>query len=86
MLEGWATRPVLTMPATNTGLLLMDPYLTPRSFSTPLTLVALVFLLRCRYVCATLAILCAAAFHLQMGAYRVQDSRYLGSRTEVGGH
>ncbi len=35
------TTAVLTMPATNTGLLLMDPYLTARSFSTPLTIFAL---------------------------------------------
>ena len=34
---------VLTMPATNTGLLLIDPYLTARSFSTPLTLYRLWF-------------------------------------------
>jgi len=27
----------MAMPATNTALLLMDPYLTARTFSTPLT-------------------------------------------------
>src|SRR5579871_1840196 len=32
---------VITMPATNTALLLIDPYLTARSFSTPLSLFAL---------------------------------------------
>ena len=41
---------VLAMPATNTGLLLVDPYMTARSFSTPLTLFALAGLLERRYV------------------------------------
>ncbi len=62
---------VLTMPATNTGLLLIDPYLTPRSLSTPLTLFALVFLLRRRYVPAAIASLCTVAIHLQMAAYLI---------------
>jgi len=35
---------VLAMPATNTGLLLVDPYMTGRSFSTPLTVFTLAFL------------------------------------------
>jgi hypothetical protein len=62
---------VLTMPATNTGLLLMDPYLTARSFSTPLTLVTLVCLLRRRIVSATALILLTAAVHPQMAVYLV---------------
>ncbi len=60
---------VLAMPATNTGLLLMDPYLTARSFSTPLTLFALAGLLERRYARAAVAILATGAFHPQMVAY-----------------
>jgi hypothetical protein len=59
---------VITMPATNTGLLLMDPYLTARSFSTPLSLVALVCFLSRRYALAALAVLATAAIHPQMAA------------------
>jgi hypothetical protein len=60
---------VLAMPATNTGLLLMDPYLTARSFSTPLTLFALASLLERKYLRAGAAILLTGAFHPQMVAY-----------------
>jgi hypothetical protein len=60
---------VLTMPATNTGLLLVDPYLTARSISTPLTLLALAGVLERRYVLAGVAIACTAAVHIQMVAY-----------------
>lgn len=62
---------VLAMPATNTGLLLMDPYLTARSFSTPLTLFALAGLLERRYVRAGAAMLVVATFHPQMVAYLI---------------
>jgi hypothetical protein len=61
----------LTMPATNTGLLLMDPYLTARSFSTPLTLFALTAFVRRRYLAAALLTLLTAAIHPQMAAYLV---------------
>ncbi len=62
---------VLAMPATNTGLLLMDPYLTARSFSTPLTVFALAALLERKYVRAGIAALLTAAFHPQMVAYLI---------------
>jgi hypothetical protein len=62
---------ILTMPATNTSLLLMDPYLTARSFSTPLTLFALVALLRKRFVAATLITALTAAIHPLMAAYLI---------------
>jgi hypothetical protein len=62
---------VLTMPATNTGLLLMDPSLTARSFSTPLTLMALTFLLERRYGTATVLTLLTASIHPLMAAYLV---------------
>lgn len=61
----------LTMPAANTGLLLMDPYLTARSFSTPLTLFALAALVRRRYWLAALLTAVTAAIHPQMAAYLV---------------
>jgi hypothetical protein len=57
---------VLTMPATNTGLLLMDPYLTARSFSTPVILFAVVTFLQRRYALAGVLTLGAAAIHPQM--------------------
>jgi hypothetical protein len=60
---------VFSMPATNTGLLLMDPYLTARSFSTPLTVFVLVCLLRKRYLGAALLLLLTAAIHPQMVVY-----------------
>jgi hypothetical protein len=60
---------VLTMPATNTGLLLVDPYLTARSFSTPFTLFALAGLLERRYALASAAMFVTAAVHPQMIAY-----------------
>jgi hypothetical protein len=62
---------ILAMPATNTGLLLMDPYLTARSFSTPLTLFALVALARQKYLAAVLITVVTAAIHPQMAAYLI---------------
>lgn len=60
---------VLTMPAANTALLLMDPYLTARSFSTPLTLIALGALLQRRYMLAGVTTVITGLFHPQMVAY-----------------
>lgn len=60
---------VLTMPAANTALLLTDPYLTARSFSTPLTLISLGFLLQRRYTLATAAAVLTGLFHPQMVVY-----------------
>ena len=62
---------VLTMPATNTGLLLMDPYLTARSFSTPLTVIALVCILRRKFLLAALTTVVTAAIHPQMAVYLI---------------
>jgi len=61
----------LTMPAANTALLLMDPYMTARSFSTPLTIFALAALVERRYARAGVAVLLTAAFHPQMAVYLV---------------
>jgi hypothetical protein len=60
---------VITMPATNTGLLLADPYLTARSLSTPLTLFALASLLQRRFVRVTVAMFITATIHPQMVIY-----------------
>jgi hypothetical protein len=60
---------VLTMPATNTGLLLMDPYLTARSLSTPLTLFTLAGLLERKYALAAVGVLLTAVIHPQMVVY-----------------
>jgi hypothetical protein len=62
---------VLTMPATNTALLLMDPYITARSFSTPLTVFALASFLERRYLQAGVATLLTATIHPQMSVYLV---------------
>jgi hypothetical protein len=62
---------VIAMPATNTGLLLVDPYITARSFSTPLTLFALVAFLKRRYARSALLTIVTAAIHPQMAAYLV---------------
>lgn len=60
---------VLTMPAANTALLLVDPYLTARSFSTPLALIALTLILERRYTYAAIAVFCTGLFHPQMVMY-----------------
>ncbi len=62
---------VMAMPATNTGLLLMDPYLTARSLSTPLTLFALASLLQRQYVRTAVYVLLVASVHPQMAAYLI---------------
>ena len=60
---------VLGMPLANTGLLLVDPYLTARSFSTPLTLLAVAFVLERRFACAAIAVVITVAIHPQMSVY-----------------
>ncbi|MGA8044543.1 MAG: hypothetical protein WCA37_17240 [Terracidiphilus sp.] len=60
---------VLAMPAANTGLLLVDPYLTARSFSTPLTVFALASFLERRYARVAVAMLLTTAIHPQMVMY-----------------
>ena len=67
----WWLTAVLAMPATNTGLLLVDPYMTARSFSTPLTLFALARAAGAQLRAAGAAILFTAAFHPQMVAYLI---------------
>jgi len=62
---------VLTMPATNTGLLLRDAYLTARSLSTPLTIFALAEFLERKYVRVILAMVAMATIHPQMVMYLI---------------
>jgi hypothetical protein len=62
---------VVSMPATNTGLLLMDPYLSARSFSTPLTILALASILEAKYLRAAIAVLLTATVHPQMVVYLI---------------
>lgn len=61
----------ITMPATNTALLLVDPYLTARSFSTPLTLFALAAFAASQFWVAVVLTLATACIHPQMAAYLV---------------
>ncbi len=62
---------LLSMPATNTALLLMDPYLTARSLSTPLTLFALANFLERKWFRVGAAIVVTASIHPQMVVYLV---------------
>jgi hypothetical protein len=62
---------VVSMPATNTGLLLMDPYLSARSFSTPLTLFVIAAILERSYVSAGIAVIITATIHPQMVTYLI---------------
>jgi hypothetical protein len=58
-----------TLPAAATSLLIMDPYLTARSISTPLSLFAVVACLDRSWGRCILLVLAAAAMHPLMGAY-----------------
>jgi hypothetical protein len=77
-LAGIATLAALwTVPVAGTSLLLMDPYVTARSFSTPLSLWAIAFALddwkdnrRALIGCIAIIVL-AAAFHPLMAGYAV---------------
>lgn len=69
---------LLTIPIAGTSLLLMDPYVTARSFSTPLTVWAIAFALdrwdrghTRSFAACIIALAVAAAFHPLMGGYAV---------------
>jgi hypothetical protein len=73
LLAVWAT-----LPVAGTSLLLIDPYLTARSFSTPLSLLAIAFALdawpptlhgRRSLLASALCLILAALFHPLMAAY-----------------
>jgi hypothetical protein len=59
----------MSIPVAATSLLLVDPYLTARSFSTDLSLLAIVALIENRRALAIVSCALAAAFHPLMGIY-----------------
>jgi hypothetical protein len=59
----------LSLPVAGSSLFMMDPYLTGRSFSTPLTLLALCACLQGRTARAALLLLLVALFHPLMAIY-----------------
>ena len=58
-----------TLPVAGTSLTIMDPYVTARSFSTPLSLLALAALLGDQYLAAASWLTLAALLHPLMAAY-----------------
>ncbi|HTW49162.1 MAG TPA: hypothetical protein VMD92_14515 [Acidobacteriaceae bacterium] len=58
-----------TLPVAGTALVLMDPYVTARSFSTPLGLFAVATCLDRAWLRTAILLLCAALVHPLMGAY-----------------
>ena len=62
---------VLTVPVAGSALPIMDPYLTARSLSTPLTVFALAAILAARPAAAVVLLAITALLHPQMAAYGV---------------
>ena len=60
---------LLTMPVAGTALYLMDPYLTPRSLSTPLALHAVAWAMQKRYLRSLICIAAIAAIHPLMSIF-----------------
>lgn len=60
---------LLSLPVAGTALILVDPYLTTRSFSTPCAVLAIACVLERRYVSAILWILFTAAIHPLMAVF-----------------
>jgi len=60
---------VLTVPVAGTALILVDPYLTARSFSTPATIFALASFVEHRPSRSLLWLFCTALIHPQMAVY-----------------
>lgn len=61
----------LTLPVAGSAIFILDPYLTARSFSTPLTLFAIVFALERRMLATAVCLLGAFVLHPLMAAYAV---------------
>ncbi len=59
----------LTLPIAGTSLILMDPYVTARTFSTPLVLAAIAWALSRQWLYCALALTAAAAMHPLMAGY-----------------
>ena len=70
---GWGAALLMTacmpIPVAATSLLLIDPYLTSRSFSTDLSLLAILASIRNRWTLAMVSCAFAFAFHPLMGIY-----------------
>ena len=62
---------VLTIPVAGSALPIMDPYLTARSLSTPLTVFALAAILAARPATAVVLLAITALLHPQMAAYGI---------------
>lgn len=60
---------VLAVPATGTALVLMDPYVTARSLSTPATMMAIGYFLEKRMLPTALWMLITTLVHPQMAVY-----------------
>jgi hypothetical protein len=61
----------LTLPVAGSAIFILDPYLTARSFSTPLTLFAIAYALERRMLAAIACLLAACILHPLMAAYAV---------------
>ncbi len=60
-----------TLPVAGTALFVMDPYVTARSFSTPLSLLAVAACVKRAWGRAAVLLLLTAAIHPLMGAYSI---------------
>ncbi|HLK62172.1 MAG TPA: hypothetical protein VKU19_01935 [Bryobacteraceae bacterium] len=60
---------LLSVPVAGTALVIMDPYITARSLSTPATLMAIAYYVAGRPKIAALWLLATAAIHPQMAVY-----------------
>ncbi len=65
----WMAAALYSLPVAGTALVIMDPYLTARSFSTPLDLLAVSTALDRRYVRTGIWLMLAALVHPLMAAY-----------------
>jgi hypothetical protein len=61
----------MTLPVAGTALFFMDPYLTARSYSTPVVLFALAYAMERKALRAALCLFFAVLLHPLMGAYAV---------------
>ncbi len=61
----------LTLPVAGSAIFILDPYLTARSFSTPLTLLAIAYALERRPLATALCLLAAFILHPLMAAYAI---------------
>ncbi len=61
----------LTLPVAGSAIFIIDPYLTARSFSTPLTLFAIAFALERRMLASAVCLVGAFILHPLMAAYAV---------------